>query len=124
MATYKQPCIHCGTFIERSSNFCPKCGSNSPFGYSCPSCGQSIEKEQKRCSSCGRDLYVTCPHCGELTFVQEKCEVCGKSLMKICGNRRCRAEQFFDLVKCTACGKSLIPETEKKGFFKRKKQDD
>jgi len=123
MATYRQPCIHCGTYIERSAAFCPKCGSSSPFGYLCPSCRREISRDDRRCTGCGRELYVICPHCGQRTFVQEKCEACGMSLMQICGNRRCGAEQFFDLKKCTVCGHSLLKtEPEKKSIFRRKKE--
>ncbi len=107
MASYKQPCIHCGTLIERDSHFCPTCGSHSPFGYLCPTCLKPIQKNQKVCSGCGRPLYVACPACGKLTFVQETCEQCGKSLMIHCQNRRCQALQFFENRKCTACGKLI-----------------
>lgn len=107
MATYKQPCLHCRTFIERDSRFCPACGSGSPFGYICPTCRSPIGKEQKVCSSCGRQLRVICPYCGKETFVGEECEHCKGSLMKICPNPRCGERQFFQNVKCTACGKRL-----------------
>ncbi len=50
MATYKQPCLHCGEFIERDSRLCPKCHSRSPFGYHCPTCLKPIEKGQAVCS--------------------------------------------------------------------------
>lgn len=107
MATYKQPCMHCGEFIERDSHVCCKCQSRSPFGYHCPSCLREIEKGQPVCSGCGRSLYAECPECGAKTFASEKCEKCGVSLMKKCGNSRCGEMQFFDLEKCTACGKKL-----------------
>ncbi len=107
MAGYKQPCIHCNSFISRDVRYCPVCNSSSPFGYSCPACLASIQKGQSVCSQCGRALYVDCIKCGKSTFVQEKCEHCGTSLMVRCGNPRCGVEQFFENTKCTACGKKI-----------------
>ncbi len=107
MASYKQPCIHCGALLERDSGFCPSCGSHSPFGFACPSCLKPIVKGQALCSGCGRPLYVACPSCGGQTFVGESCEKCGKSLMVICKNRRCGHPQFFENNICTVCGKKL-----------------
>lgn len=105
MASYKQNCIHCGTLIDRDTQFCPGCGSMSPFGYRCPDCMKEIVKGQQLCSECGRPLYTVCPYCGGRTFVMERCEVCQKSLMMPCPNKRCNALQFFENKKCTACGK-------------------
>ena len=82
MAGYKQPCMHCGTFIESDARLCTGCGSMNPFGYLCPTCGGQ-------------------------TFVQERCEVCGSGLMVYCENKRCGALQFFQNTKCTACGKKI-----------------
>lgn len=107
MASYKQPCAHCGAFVERDSRFCPSCGSTSPFGYQCPSCLAPIAKGQNLCAKCGRALYVACPTCKGRTFVQDKCERCGASLLIKCGNPRCGANQFFENTKCTACGKKI-----------------
>ncbi|MDD3404193.1 MAG: zinc-ribbon domain-containing protein [Hespellia sp.] len=107
MAEYKKICIHCGTLIEGSSRFCPQCGSRSPFGYHCPSCLHPIQKGQQVCAGCGRTLYITCPFCGEQTFVDEKCEKCNRSLMVKCDNRRCGEQQFFQNTKCTSCGKKI-----------------
>ncbi|MDU9375917.1 hypothetical protein McpSp1_04960 [Methanocorpusculaceae archaeon Sp1] len=114
MASYKQPCIHCGTLVDRDVRFCPSCGSQSPFGYQCPSCLLPITKGQARCSGCGRPLYVICPHCGEQTFVQDTCEHCGGSMMVPCENKRCGVLQFFENTKCTACGKKIKPTLGKK----------
>jgi RNA polymerase subunit RPABC4/transcription elongation factor Spt4 len=110
MATYKQPCIHCGEFIERDARFCPKCASHSPFRYHCPSCLREIEKGQAVCAGCGRSLYVVCPVCKKRTFVGERCEVCGVDLMIHCDNPRCLELQFFENEKCTACGKKIKRE--------------
>ena len=107
MATYKQPCIHCGTFIEGDARICATCGSMSPFGFHCPDCGRPIQKGQQLCEGCGRPLYTSCPHCQRLTFVQERCEACGMSLMVRCQNKRCGVLQFFENKKCTACGKKI-----------------
>jgi CRISPR/Cas system-associated protein Cas10 (large subunit of type III CRISPR-Cas system) len=107
MASYKQPCIHCGTYIEPDSRFCPSCQSQSPFGYLCPACLRPIQKGQSICSACGRPLFTACPVCGKQTFVQEKCEQCGASLMIRCQNPRCGVLQFFENTKCTACGKKI-----------------
>lgn len=115
MATYKQPCIHCGEFIERDNRLCTKCGSRSPFGYHCPTCLKEIEKGQAACSGCGRELYVHCPSCNQLTFAGERCEKCGAGLMKICQNPRCGELQFYQNMKCTACGKKFKKDKKKKG---------
>jgi predicted amidophosphoribosyltransferase len=107
MATYKQPCIHCGEFIGRDSRFCPKCASHSPFGHHCPTCIKPIEKGQPVCSGCGRALYVKCPSCHQRTFAGERCEECGAGLMIRCSNTRCGELQFFENEKCTACGQKI-----------------
>jgi len=109
MASWKQPCIHCGSLLASDSRFCPACGSGSPFGYLCPSCLHPTDKSQALCPGCGRPLYVACPRCGGRTFVQEQCEQCGGTLMRRCGNPRCGVLQFFENKKCTACGKKLGP---------------
>ena len=114
MATYKQPCIHCNTFVERDAGFCPACGSRNPFGYVCPTCRSPIVKGQMLCSGCGRPLAIPCPHCGGQTFVGTKCDICGMSLMVKCTNPRCGDMQFFQNEKCTACGKKIKLEKEKK----------
>jgi len=107
MAFYKEPCIHCGAYVDRDVRFCPSCGSRSPFGYQCPTCLITIKKGQALCSGCGRPLYVECPHCGGRTFVDSNCELCGKSLLIPCSNVRCQELQFFQNEKCTACGKKI-----------------
>ncbi len=112
MAGYDKPCIGCGSFIGYDSMFCPICGRQSPFYDACPNCACEIKRGYLRCPSCGMGLSVECPHCGNLTFVAEKCDECGKSLMIQCQNSRCNAPQFFQNKKCTACGKKI--NTEKK----------
>jgi len=107
VATYKQPCIHCGAFIDRDVRLCPGCQSRSPFGYRCPTCLRDIQKGQAACSGCGRSLYVACPTCGSRTFAGERCEACGGGLMINCTNLRCGDLQFFENIKCTACGKKI-----------------
>ncbi len=107
MASYKQKCIQCGALVDRDVNRCPSCGSMNAFGYHCPVCAKTIEKGQRLCSDCGRALYATCPHCGKTTFVFDKCENCGGSLMVKCQNDRCGVPQFFENTKCTACGKKI-----------------
>jgi len=107
MATYKQTCIHCSQLVERDARVCPNCGSRSPFGYSCPTCLREIEHGQRICSGCGRALHVTCPTCGQLTFVDAKCDKCGANLMITCTNMRCNEPQFFENINCTVCGKKI-----------------
>ena len=108
MATYKQPCIHCGALIERDSRVCVKCESTSPFGYQCPKCFKTIVRENSVCSGCGRTLVVICPFCNGQTFAgADKCDACGRSIMIRCGDKRCGRPQFFENTKCTACGKPI-----------------
>ncbi|HMM31152.1 MAG TPA: zinc ribbon domain-containing protein [Clostridia bacterium] len=107
MAFYKKPCTHCGAYIEADSRFCPVCQSGSPFESLCPSCLRPVQKGTAVCSGCGRPLYTACPACKKQTFVQEKCEQCGASLMTRCQNPRCGVPQFFENMKCTACGKKM-----------------
>lgn len=107
MAFYKQPCIHCGTFIDGESKLCPTCGSRSPFCYLCPSCLIPIERGAPLCSNCGRPLQVICPTCRRQTFAGERCDACGAGLMVYCKNPRCGQLQFFENQKCTACGKKM-----------------
>ena len=110
MATYKQNCIQCGTLLDRDARFCPACGSHNPFCYLCPNCLREIQKGQALCAGCGRSLYIICPICGNRTFVQEKCEVCGAGLMIRCRAKNCGAFQFFENEICTACGKKIKPK--------------
>lgn len=109
MASYKQPCLHCGAYIAPDARFCPACRSGSPFGYLCPSCLHPIEKGQLLCTGCGRPLHIDCPTCGKQTFVRETCGHCDGTLMAQCPNSRCGALQFFENTKCTACGKKMKP---------------
>ena len=104
MATYKQPCIHCGELVDTAIRFCPKCGSHSPFGYTCPQCLTPVQKGWQLCPGCGRALYIVCPHCGGRTFAEDNCEACGKTLMVHCSNPRCGEAQFFENKRCTSCG--------------------
>ena len=108
MATYKQPCIYCGEFIERDCRFCDNCGSTSPFGFNCPTCLKEVQRGKALCSGCGRPLTVVCPLCGGNTFAGAvKCDACGKLLTLACENKRCGQMQFFENTKCTACGKPI-----------------
>jgi len=94
--------------IERDSIYCPKCSSAGPFGCQCPTCFKPITRNDACCSGCGRSSTVECPYCKAKTFIgTDKCDACGKSLMKTCGDKRCGKPQFFDSEKCTICGKKL-----------------
>lgn len=114
MAGYDKPCIGCGSFIGYDSHFCPVCGRQSPFYDACPSCGAEIKRAWQRCASCGRELHIVCPHCGQPTFVGEKCDKCGQSLMVRCSNKLCQGMQFFQNEKCTLCGKKIKDKNRRK----------
>jgi len=108
MATYKQPCVHCGEMIERDSRFCPKCASNGPFGFMCPSCLKPIQRGDAVCSGCGKPTMTACPICKGQTFRGSSiCDACGKSIMIRCEYRLCGEPQFFENTKCTICGKPI-----------------
>lgn len=114
MASYKQPCQHCGNLIDSDARYCTFCFSRSPFGYQCPACFKRIEKGQRLCSSCGHPLYVACPHCGQETFVDDRCDQCGQSLLFQCPNSLCGQMQFFMNTTCTACGKPIVNKKKRK----------
>jgi len=55
MPTFKHPCPHCGTYINRDAVACPACGRRDPFAPSrCPACQTPIEDPG----------WVACPKCG------------------------------------------------------------
>ena len=108
MASYKQPCLQCGEFIERDSQFCPKCSSSNPFAYQCPICLRPIERGNAVCSGCGKGLTTACFYCGQQTFIGiDRCESCGGILKIRCENKRCGKWQFFEVTRCTVCGKPI-----------------
>lgn len=55
MPTFKHPCPHCGSYINRDVVACPACGRADPFAPArCPTCKAPID-----------DLaWVACPKCG------------------------------------------------------------
>ena len=56
MPTFKHPCPHCGTFINRDVAACPACGRADPFAPArCPNCRTAIEDA----------TWVACPRCGQ-----------------------------------------------------------
>ncbi len=59
MPTYKHPCPHCGTFIERDVVACPACGRADPFSPGrCPTCSASVEVGWVACPKCGTSLVA------------------------------------------------------------------
>jgi len=55
MPTYKHPCPHCGTYIERDVVACPKCGTRDPFTPGrCPNCRAPLDDPS----------WIACPKCG------------------------------------------------------------
>lgn len=57
MPTYKHPCPHCGTYIERDVVACPACGRPDPFTPGrCPSCRATVEPGWIVCPKCGGSL--------------------------------------------------------------------
>ncbi|MDR3359585.1 MAG: zinc ribbon domain-containing protein [Bifidobacteriaceae bacterium] len=108
MATYRQPCVHCGSLVGRDSRLCQVCGSRNPFVYRCPACLKAVARPDAVCGGCGRSLTVACPFCRAAAFAgKEQCDSCGHSLMVLCQNRRCRRLQFFENAICTVCGKPI-----------------
>jgi RNA polymerase subunit RPABC4/transcription elongation factor Spt4 len=107
MATYMQPCIHCGHLVDSGENHCPNCTSSHPFTLVCPQCRQSVTATQAVCPDCGRGLYIACPHCGGRTFAQEFCQLCNRPLTVTCPNKACRDRQFYQNTRCTACGRPI-----------------
>jgi Meckel syndrome type 1 protein len=56
MPTFKHPCPHCGTFIQRDVAACPACGRADPFAPArCPNCRATIDDPS----------WVACPRCGQ-----------------------------------------------------------
>jgi predicted amidophosphoribosyltransferase len=56
MPTFKHPCPHCGTFINRDVAACPACGRADPFAPArCPNCRATIDDPS----------WVACPACGQ-----------------------------------------------------------
>jgi len=94
--------------VERDARRCSKCGSSSPFGFQCPACLKIVERGYALCSGCSRPLSTLCPYCAGQTFVAgEFCDLCGKTLMIQCENKRCAAPQFLENTQCTACGTAI-----------------
>lgn len=56
MPTFKHPCPHCGTFINRDVAACPACGRADPFAPA-------------RCANCRATIsdpgWIACPACGQ-----------------------------------------------------------
>ncbi|MCL2491439.1 MAG: zinc ribbon domain-containing protein [Coriobacteriia bacterium] len=108
MASYKKPCIQCGAFVDGNVEYCPGCGTSTPFSYHCPYCKRQVTEFENVCATCGKPLRVNCPSCGKPTFTgRTTCQSCGGSLMVTCPNSRCGKDQFYALTKCSECGKKL-----------------
>ena len=59
MASYKQPCIHCGTFIESDSRFCPDVKAEALLGISAPpACAPSKKANLSAPAAAGRLLFL------------------------------------------------------------------
>ena len=107
MASYKQPCMYCGKFIQTDAVACPYCGAADPMALRCPVCREEIEKDYIKCPSCGFSLRLACPACGKTTFAGETCEFCGASLMIECQRKKCGQKQPYTMEKCIRCGKPI-----------------
>lgn len=109
MPGYKHPCRYCNQLVSADANVCPFCGKVNPVGpLRCQKCRNPIQKGQKSCSNCGLPLDISCPRCGAPTFFGDYCDNCGKRIVVICPNKKCRTEQPPIGGKCIKCGKSLI----------------
>jgi hypothetical protein len=108
----KQLCILCGQLIDRDARFCPA-GQPESIGYCVSDLNEAIVKDTSHLCRCAANLRPL-PHCGQPTFVQDRCERCDQTLMVACSNRRCGVWQFFQNATCTACGKKIKNKIEQK----------
>ena len=47
-------CEHCGAFVLKSSNKCPRCGKFPSKLHKCPACGSIAPLKDANCWKCGR----------------------------------------------------------------------
>ena len=67
----QKTCKKCGTIIEQTARFCPKCGSQEFIEPFAPNNNETAQN--KKCSRCGEMVELTakfCPKCGSPEFVQ------------------------------------------------------
>ncbi|NLH39591.1 MAG: hypothetical protein GX445_05980 [Elusimicrobia bacterium] len=108
MPGYKHPCRYCNKLIPSDSRICPLCGKNNPLGpLRCPKCQDPIEKGWKNCPNCGLALEIECSACGKITFFSDYCDHCGKRIIVVCPNPKCKTEQPPIGNKCIKCGSEL-----------------
>jgi hypothetical protein len=77
MPTFKHPCPHCGTYIDRVVAVCPSCGTSDPFNpakapAAAPKAAPATAPAAppKKCTGCGAPLADGarfCAVCGTLT---------------------------------------------------------
>ncbi|MFO8059082.1 MAG: hypothetical protein R6U70_00275 [Bacillota bacterium] len=108
MIGYKQPCRYCETLVDPNASVCPMCGKVNPAGpLRCPVCRNPTRRQWVNCSNCGTSLRLTCPQCGEETFLGDYCDHCGERLVVVCPNPKCGAEQPPVSDTCLKCGKPM-----------------
>ena len=100
MPTYKHPCPHCGTFIERDVVACPACGRADPFAPGrCPTCNATVETGWIACPKCGTSLVAPPAETAEAAETAARPDAAGAAA----------APTLTSPATCSGCGRALEP---------------